>query len=164
MVLSNELSCEAGSLFCLCISHRFFQAEVLRLSFSYAGTLARVVCPTAQLFLPGYLHPNVGLSIPPAATLLCVLSALAAHLHPSYHLGEYFFFNSLVVSLPHSSIIWQFWLFLFVNLLLSFFWLWEEAKYIYLLLHLCWKSHFLKLLVWRVFLLHSFTQRICYSL
>ena len=47
-----------------------------------------------------------------------------------------FFFNSLVVRLPYSSIFCQFWCFLFLNLLLSFFWLCREAQCIYLCLHL----------------------------
>ena len=55
-------------------------------------------------------------------------------------LDECFFFNSLVVGLPYSSIFWQFWLFLFLNLLLSFFWLCKEAQCVYLPLHLGWKS------------------------
>ena len=45
----------------------------------------------------------------------------AAHLCPSCHLGECFFFNSLIVGLPYSLIFWQFWLFIvfkFVVLLL----------------------------------------------
>ena len=58
---------------------------------------------------------------------------------PPTGLNEYFFFNSLVVGLPYSSIFWKFWLFFFLNLLLSF-WLCEEAKCIYLHLCLGWKS------------------------
>ena len=48
--------------------------------------------------------------------------------------NECFFFISLVVGVPYSLIFWQFWLFL--NLLLSFFWLCEEAQCVYLCLHL----------------------------
>ena len=56
-------------------------------------------------------------------------------------MNQSFFFNSLAVGLPYSLIFWQFWLFfLFLNLLLSFFWLCEEAKCVYLCLHLGWKS------------------------
>ena len=41
---------------------------------------------------------------------------------PPLSLDEYFFFNSLVVGLPYSSIFWQLWLvFLFLNWLLSSF-------------------------------------------
>ena len=59
---------------------------------------------------------------------------------PPTGLGECFFFNSLVTRLPYSSIFCQFWLFLFLNWLLSFFWLSEAAKRIYLHLHLGQKS------------------------
>ena len=57
-------------------------------------------------------------------------------LHPVSHTrqGKCFFLNSLVVGFPYNSIFWQFWLFLFLNLLS--FWLWEEAKCIYRRLHL----------------------------
>ena len=61
---------------------------------------------------------------------------------PPTSFNEYFFFNSLVVGLPYSSIFWQSGYFLFLNLLLSFFWLCEEAKYIYLHLHLGQKPVF----------------------
>ena len=50
-------------------------------------------------------------------------------------LDECFFFISLVVGLPYSSIFCQFWL-CFVFKLLSFFWLCEEAQCVYLCLHL----------------------------
>ena len=55
-------------------------------------------------------------------------------------LDECFFFISLVVGLPYSSIFFQFWLFFVFKLLLSFFWLCEEAQYVYLCLHLGHKS------------------------
>ena len=60
---------------------------------------------------------------------------------PPTGLDECFFFNSLVVGLPYSSIFCQFWLF-FVFKLLSFFWLCEEAQCVYLRLHLGQKSYF----------------------
>ena len=49
---------------------------------------------------------------------------------PPTSLNECFSFNSLVVRLPYSSIFWQFWYFLFLNLLS--FWLCEKAKCTYL--------------------------------
>ena len=62
---------------------------------------------------------------------------------PPTHLGECFFFGSLVVRLLYSLIFSQFWLFFVFKLLLSFFWLCEEAQCVYLRLHL--KCHlFLK--------------------
>ena len=47
----------------------------------------------------------------PAATVPRVLSALLPVSSPPTGLGEYFFFNFLVVRLPHSSIFCQVWLF-----------------------------------------------------
>ena len=82
--------------------------------------------------LPSLLH-----SPPPC----CKFSALAARLSaPPSGLDECFFFISLVVRLPYSSIFGQFWWFFVFKLLLSFFWLCEEAQCIYLHLHLGWKS------------------------
>ena len=59
---------------------------------------------------------------------------------PPTSLDEYFFFISLVVGLPCSSVSCQFWLFFVFKLLLSFFWLCEEAQCVYLYLHLGRKS------------------------
>ena len=44
--------------------------------FPHIGALGCVVCLTPQLFLPVYPYANAGPPSPPAATLLCVLSAL----------------------------------------------------------------------------------------
>ena len=62
---------------------------------------------------------------------------------PPTSLDECFFFISLVVRLPCSSIFCQFWLFFVFKLLLSFFWLCEEAQCVYLHLHLGQKLRFL---------------------
>ena len=60
---------------------------------------------------------------------------------PPTGLNEYFFFNFLVVGLPYSLIFLAVLvIFFFLNLLLSFFSLHEDAKCIYLHLHLGWKS------------------------
>ena len=59
---------------------------------------------------------------------------------PPPGLGECFFFISLAVGLPYSSMFCQFWLFFAFKLLLSFFWLCKEAQCIYLHLHLGRKS------------------------
>ena len=135
----NKLSCEAGSFSCCLLNpYRCFQSEVLRLYFPCVGTLGCKVCLAPQLFLLVYLHTNVGLlgppnptsHTPPAAALPWVLST------PPAGLDECFFCNSLVVGLPYSSIFWQFWLFFLLKLLLSFFWLWEEAQCVSLRLHL----------------------------
>ena len=68
---------------------------------------------------------------PPRSTICLLLGStshclatsplcLAARLRSSYRLGEFFFFISLVVELPYSSIFCQFWLFLFLSCCPSF--------------------------------------------
>ena len=111
---------------------------------------------------PVYLCRNVGSQGLPATTLWGLLAAAwpALFHNPPPHwvhqlppcckscppwlpvsapptgLGECFFFISLVVRLPYSSIFCEFWLFFVFKLLLSFFWLCEEAQCVYLRLHL----------------------------
>ena len=83
--------------------------------------LGCVVCLAPQLFLPVYLHANVGPPSPPAAALTWVLSAWLPISAPPTVLDECFFFKSLVVRLSYSLVFWQFWLvfvFKFVVLLL----------------------------------------------
>ena len=110
--LSNELFCEAGSFSHHCNPHGFFQSEVLWL-FSCTGTLGCAVCLDPQLFLPVYLHTNVGPPTPPATTSLGppVTTLQSVLSTPPTGLDECFSFNSLVVGLPYSLIFWQFWLF-----------------------------------------------------
>ena len=87
--------------------------------FPGAGTLGYAVCLAPQLFLPVYLYANVGPSSlpastspgPPATALSRVLSIHLPISTPLTGLDECFFFNSLVVGLPYSSIFCQFWLF-----------------------------------------------------
>ena len=140
---SSELSCEAGSFSRWYNTHRFLQPQVLRLSFPLLepwvvwsvllpSCSSRFVlmhmwdCPVLQA-LPcgGPLQPGSWLSATPTS------------------LDECFFFKSLVVGLPCSSIFWQFWLFFFFILswFLSFFWLYKEAEHIYLHLNLGQKFH-----------------------
>ena len=125
--------------------------------FPHSGALGWAVRFAPQLFLPVYLHSNVGpptpvvtaSTAPPAAALhnpvllppTCheSFSAQLPRFTPPTSLNECVFFNSLVVRLPYSSIFCQFWLF-FVFKLLSFFWLFEEAQCVYLHLHLGRKS------------------------
>ena len=79
--------------------------------FSWAGILGCVVCLTSQLFCPIYLHANVGPLVGhPLPCCESSLSRLPVSAPPTSR-DECFFFNSLVVGLPYSSIFWQFWLF-----------------------------------------------------
>ena len=75
----------------------------------------------------------------PAATLPRVLSARLPISAPPTGMDECFFFISLVVGFPYSSIFYPFWLFFVFKLPLSFFWLFREAQCVYLRLHLGWK-------------------------
>ena len=124
-----------------------------------------MVCFAPQLFLPVYLCMNVGpwglLAVILPAPFIPQSASLWVRPHrcesclpwlpistPPTGLDECFFFISLVVGLPYSSIFCQFWLFFVFKFLLSF-WLCEEAQCVYLCLHLGWKLIFsgLKILV-----------------
>ena len=121
-------------------NHRF---EAL---FPHAGTLGFAVCHLVHQLLPRQpaaalptlLHnpPPLWVRQPPP----CHKSSLPRLpiSAPPTSLDECFFFISVVVELPYSSIFCQFWLFFALNLLLSFFWLCKEAQCIYLHLHLGW--------------------------
>ena len=121
--------------------------------YPHAGALGCVVCFAPPPFLWVYLCVNVG----PWGLLAAVLPAPFHSPPPPWvhqvspcsesspprvpvsapptGLDECFFFISLVVGLPYSSILCHFWLF-FVFKMLSFFWLCEEAQCVYLRLHL----------------------------
>ena len=157
MGLSNKLSYEAESVSHSCNPHRFFQSEVLRLYFPTLGPWvawpvllpsysSQFICmqiwdhPVSQpsphsVFQPlpcppqssrphlamSPLHP--GCPSPPLLSIWMNVSSLSPWLS-----------NFHTVQFSGSS-----GCFLFLNLL-SFFWLCEEAKCIYLCLHLGWKS------------------------
>ena len=105
-----------------------FYSQRFEALFPRAGALVCAIYLTPHLFLPVYLHTNVGppslqsaLSpCPPVTTLPTpVLQPLPSHESsspwlpisaPPTGLIECFFFNSLVVRFPYSSISWQFWL------------------------------------------------------
>ena len=111
--------------------------------FPHAGTLGCRGLSCSPVVPPGLCACKCGTT---CSTSHCLA---ASPLHPGCPSlpfcwsDECFFFTSFVVGLPYSSIFWQFWglllLLLFLNLLLSFFWLCKEAKCIYLHLHLGWK-------------------------
>ena len=90
---------------------RFLQPGVLRLSFPVlepwvAWSVWLLHCSSRFIFTHMCDHqPPPRPPSPPAATLPHVLSA------PPISLHECFFFNSLVVGHPHSSICWQLWSF-----------------------------------------------------
>ena len=143
MGLSNDLSCEAGSLSCCRPNPHAFSSRDLRLYFPalelwvawslslprhsswfiYARMWGLRVCqsPPCGVHQPPPCHesslPRLPLSAPPTS------------------LDECFFFISLVVRLSYSSIFCQFWLLFVFKLLLSFFWLCKETQCVYLCLH-----------------------------
>ena len=91
--------------------------------FPWAEILDCVVCLSLQLFPLIYPHANLELPSPLTTILLESSPPQLPISNPPNDLHECFFFNSLVVGLPYSSIFWQFWLFfifkLFVVLLLA---------------------------------------------
>ena len=141
----------------MCVFHQRFEALFL-----HAGALGCEVCFASPPFLLVYLCANVGPQGPLATTLWCLpAAAWPVPFHnlpprwvhqllpcckssppqlpvstPPTGLDECFFFISLVVRLPYSSIFCQFWLFFVFKLLLSFFWLCKEMQCVYLRLHL----------------------------
>ena len=116
--------------------------------FPRAGALGCMVCFAPPPFLLVYLYPNVGpqgllaaawpAPAPQSATSLGLLAAALLRVlsAPPTGLDECFFFISLVAGLPYSLIFCHFWLFFVFKLLLSFFWLCEEAQCVYLCRHL----------------------------
>ena len=110
MGLSKELSCEAGSFYCLHNHHRFLQSEVLRLYFPklepwVVWSVLLPICASQFICMQmcnclGHQLPPCHLSSPPQLPIFT----------PPTRLDECFFFNSLVVGLPYSLIFWQFWL------------------------------------------------------
>ena len=136
MVPSSKLSCEAGSFSHHLNPHRFFQSEVLRFYFpSLEPWVAwSVLLPSCSSWFicmqmwdhPVYQPPPCCASSPPQLPVFV----------PPTSLNECFFFNSLVVRFPYSSILCQFWLFFVFKLLLSFFWLCNEIQCVLSLIHI----------------------------
>ena len=132
---SNGLSCEAGSFFCRHNPDRFFQSEVLRLYFpalepwvaqsvylpSCSSQFIRTQMWDHLFHQPQPCHkssPPHGPS-PPLLLVYMNVSSLTPWLL-DFH----------TVQFPVNS-----GCFLFLNLLLSFFWLCEEAQCVYLCLY-----------------------------
>ena len=112
-----------------------------------------MVCFAPPLFLAVYLCANVGprgllevalpaLFIPQSASLWVQPRCHQSRLPrlpisaPPTGLDKCFFFISLVVGFLCGFIFCQFWLFFVFKLLLSFFWLCEEAQCVHLCLYL----------------------------
>ena len=142
--------------------HKCFHSEALRLYFpvlepwialSHSSvvppSLSTCKCGTACSASCHLARPG-----PLATTLPPVLSAQLSIAAPPTGLDECFFFNSLVVRLPHSLIFCEFW-FLFLNLMLSFFWLCEEAHCVYPRLHLGQTLIYMFLAMWFFFFYHD---------
>ena len=117
----NGLSWETGSFLPSPNTHWFLTARSYEALFPGAGTLGCAVLPGAGIahspgVPPGCYLPHVNLRLPiPLATAAWppthwVLSPAPISAPPT-PLDEYFFFKSLVVGLPYSLIVWQFWLF-----------------------------------------------------
>ena len=141
-----------GVCFSRCLNPcRFFQSEVLRVYFPALESWVFLVCLAPQLF-SHFTHvqmwggffslspPAVALPGPLVAALLRVLSTwlpslplLPVWMNVSSLTLWLLDFHTVQFSVSPGC-------FLFLNLLLSFFWLCEEAKYIYLLFHMGWKS------------------------
>ena len=147
MGLCRELSCEAGSFSHRCNPHRFLQQEVLRLYFPTLEPWVEwsVSLPSCSFW---FICTQMW-DCPPAATLLCILAPpsiphprLPFPVPPTY-LDACFLFNSLVFGLAYSSTFWQF---QFLNLLLSFFWLCEEAQCISLCFRLGQKADYVEII------------------
>ena len=122
MGLSSKLSCEAGSFSCCLNPHRFLQPEVLRLHFPslepwVAWSVSLPSCSSQLICMQMWDH--LVHQLPPACLpwssrlLICHESSLPwlTVSTPPTGVCECFFFNSLVIGFPYSSIFCHFWLF-----------------------------------------------------
>ena len=78
---------------------------------SQAETLGSAACLASQWFFPAHQPTNVGPTGPPATSLAVCPLRLRWPSPPLLPVWMNVFFNSLVVGLPWSLNIWQFWLF-----------------------------------------------------
>ena len=139
-----------GSFYCCHNAHRFLQLEVLRLYFPALELWVVWSVLLPPVVPPGLSALNVGMPRPPWSSSHCLAAGPlcpAARLAPSYQSGWCFFFNSLVVRLPGSSIFWQFWLFFVLKFVVVLL-LVVQGSTVYLPTPLPWPevSHFLFIL------------------
>ena len=139
MILSNELSCEADS-FSHCHNPTGFNSQRFEALFPSAGTLGCSVCLAPQLFFLVITHKcgatwsfNCCLAVHPLCPSCPSLPILPVWMNVSSLTPWLSDFHTVCFSVISGYI-------LFLNLLLSFFWLCEEAKYMYLCPHLGQKS------------------------
>ena len=147
--LSNELSFEAGIFSCCCSTPTGVFSQRFKALFPLTETLGCGIYLAPQLFFLVYLPLNVG---PTTQSSICHLSGV--HQLPPCHessppgcpsiplLPVWMSVSSLTPWLSDFHTV-QFSVssgcFLFLYVLLSFFWLFDEAQWIYLCLHVGWK-------------------------
>ena len=136
MGLSNELSRESRSLSCCLSPHRFFQSEVLRLYFPALEpwVVRSVLLPCSSSWFICTQMWDCPLCQPPShpvhQQLPCHKSSLPGCQHPPLLLVwmNVSFLTSLLSDFHTVQYSVSSGCFLFLNLLLSFFWLCEEAQ------------------------------------
>ena len=146
MGLSNGLSVEAGSLSCCRLNTPWvFSIRGLRLYFTvlepwvtWSASLptVRPGLSVRKCRATGFASGQTACPVHPTLRESHSHHGNACPLRPSYQSGCMFLFYLLGVGLPCHSIFCQFWLFFVFKLLLSFFWLCEEAQCVFLCLHL----------------------------
>ena len=124
---------------------QIFTARGFEALFPHTGTLGCTFCLAPQFFLLVYLYANVGLPSSPAATLPTWSSSCCLATHPLHPSCQYPPLLPVWMSVSLTPWLLDFHTgrfsgnyscFMFLNLLLSFFWLCEEAQCIYLHLYL----------------------------
>ena len=146
MTLSNKLSYEAGSFYCHLNPHRIFHSEVLRLYFpmlepwvawsvSLPSCSSHFICThmwdhlVCQLLPRPLRSSSYHVAVHPLHPRCPSLPLLSVWMNVSSLTPWLLDFHTVRFSGSYGC-------FLFLNWLLSFFWLCEEAQYIYLGLHL----------------------------
>ena len=143
MGLSSELPCEAGRISCCRNPHRCFQSEALRLYFPIleplvAWSISLPSCSSQFICIQMWDLPVHSLAASPLCPGCLYPPLLPVWMNVSSLTSWLLDFHTVWFSGSSGYI-------LFLNLLLSFFRLYEEAKCIYLCLHLGPKTHVMKL-------------------